>query len=270
MESLLQPTTTMTRLIAVIKWALGVTVLALAIALAYRALRAAQQTDATVFPSIAAIGHKLSQQRTLFWREARSTTEASIEGLVLGSALAVTSALFARLVQNADYVLTPFAILLKATPIAALSPFLIVILKGNAYLVPVASSVLVSFFPVYVVCRTGLRSHLEGLAEYADSLQLSPWRRLVRLEVPSTLSFAMVALQTAAPMAVVGTTVGEMMVGKEGMGELILRQLNRASFDTLYGAIVVTGAIGVFFFCLGSLAARFLSGPGGSRSFGEG
>jgi NitT/TauT family transport system permease protein len=132
-------------------------------------------------------------------------------------------------------------------------------------LIPFASSFLVSFFPVYVTCRRGMRTLFLDLSEYCDTLRLRRWQRIAALDLFGAAALGGIAMQTAAPLAVVGAVVGEMLVANRGLGFVIVRFQNGSAFAELYCAILATGIVGILFFLLGTAVAGFVA-----RSMGLG
>ena len=234
------------------QWLLGVTVLG-AMALGFYWFLSARNGDiGSAFPPIQVLADVFWLRLGDLASAARFSAEVSALGLLVGTCVGCGGALVVRLASPVDFVVTPLAVVAKATPIVALSPFLAILLRVNSYLIPFASSVLVSFFPVYVLCRRGLRVKMRPLAEYLDSLGIGSMRRLLLLDGFGAMALGGAAMQSAAPLAVVGTLVGEMLVASQGLGFLVVRYQNASNFAALYCAIAVTGIVGVAFFAFGT------------------
>jgi NitT/TauT family transport system permease protein len=168
---------------------------------------------------------------------------AALAGVTLGSVLAAS-----RFLQRGVY---PLASLLQMVPLVALAPIL-VIWFGYGGRAIVASSALVSLFPVLANTLDGLRSVDPGLREMFDVYRASRWARFWKLGLPSATPGIVTGLRVAAGLAVIGAVVGEFVSGFGGerapLGIVILAALREARTDLVFAAVGLSAAVGFLLF----------------------
>lgn len=182
--------------------------------------------------------------------------------LVLGSFLSLVFAGFGA-VRRALY---PWAVVLQTVPIVAIAP-LIVIWAGTGLRSVIIVATIVSLFPIVTAGTNGLlrirREELELFAVHGAS------RRdvLVRLRLPHALPDLLVGARVAAGLAVVGTVVGELMVGygagTASLGTIVLTASSQLDTALLFAAIVLATVLGlVIVSAVGAVANRVLAARG--------
>jgi putative hydroxymethylpyrimidine transport system permease protein len=164
-------------------------------------------------------------------------------GTTLGFALAVAS-WFSPLLGG--MVSTP-AILLRATPIAALTPVIARVLGYNDNSV-IAMAVLISFFPTYVFVASGLRAVSSGSDDVFTVLHAGRLTRLRRLALPAAVPSLLLALRVSGPIAVLGALVAEWLIGVDGLGALL--SISRFTYQvaTVWAGAILGTLLGVVIF----------------------
>lgn len=173
-----------------------------------------------------------------------ATAVSSLLGLFLsvlvGSALALLFSLSLRLKNFA----LPLCIFFQTVPIIAIAP-LMVIWFGFGRPTVVASSAVVSFFPILANTLLGLTSTSPGLNEVFSLLGASRWQRLLKLEIPYAVPQFLGGLRIAVGLAVVGALVGE-FVGGGGLGGLIDSARTQQKMEIVFTAIFLSSGWGLF------------------------
>mgnify|MGYP003346238808 CR=1 FL=1 len=105
---------------------------------------------------------------------------------------------------------------------------------------------LITFFPMLVNAVTGLRSVEPAALDFMRALHASRTQVFWHLRLPSSLPYLFAAFRISVPLSLIGAVVAEFLSGASGMGQLIL--VANGDFDTpsLFGAVVVLAALGVF------------------------
>ena len=99
--------------------------------------------------------------------------------------------------------LFPYAIMLQVTPIVAIAP-LVVILVKSTQLALVICATIVALFPIISNTTIGLRSVDPGLRDLFALEKASPLQTLVRLRIPSALPFLFAGLRISSGLALIG------------------------------------------------------------------
>jgi ABC-type nitrate/sulfonate/bicarbonate transport system permease component len=182
---------------------------------------------------------------------------ASIFGVALGLVLARV-----RLLRVA---LESYIMILYATPMVALIPF-ILSLMGFGF-VPKAVVVFVfAIFPILYNTIEGARSIKPELIEVAKSFRSSEWAMWRDVLIPYTLPYAMTGLRQGVGRGLVGMVAAEFFLSASGVGALIMQSGQDFDIPGLYGAIIVITVLGVVLISLGrALENRFAAWRGLDR-----
>jgi NitT/TauT family transport system permease protein len=138
-----------------------------------------------------------------------------VTGMLLGAAAAV-AVWFSPLLAG---LMTPMALIMRSVPVVAMIP---VIARVVGFGDPTVFSVtiLVSFFPAFVMTGSGLRSAPAASGDVFTVLNASRLTRLRRLLLPYAVPGLLVALRLTAGTAVLGAMLAEYLIGTRGLGRL--------------------------------------------------
>ena len=140
--------------------------------------------------------------------------------------------------------LEPYIMVLYATPMVALIPFILSIM-GFGFGPKVLVVVLFAVFPILYNTVEGARSIKPELIEVARSFRSSEralWREVM---VPYTLPFIMTGARQAIGRGLVGMVAAEFFLSSTGLGQLIMTASQ--TFDTagVFANILIIGLLGV-------------------------
>jgi NitT/TauT family transport system permease protein len=189
-----------------------------------------------------------------------SSTQVAALGLgiaiVIGLALA-TAMSQAKWVENSFY---PFLVGLQAMPILAFVP-LIGAVFGFDFWSRVLVCIIISIFPIVANTLFGLISVDRGYHELMSLNGASRWTRLFKLQYPAAMPSIFTGLQISAGLSVVGAVVGDFFFrqGEPGIGRLINTYQNSNETEQLYGAVIMSAALGIIvFWFFGFLGRRIV------------
>lgn len=151
--------------------------------------------------------------------------------------------------------LYPYAIALKAVPLIAIAPLLIMWF-GNGMLGKVIMAAIISFFPVLVNATIGLKSIDRQALDLMHSLSASQSQILLKLRFPSALPYIFSGLKISSTLSVIGAIVAELSGATEGIGYVIMIASYRFETVTLFSAIIAASIGGIIFFGVLSLIER--------------
>lgn len=177
------------------------------------------------------------------------TSFESILGFIIGSVLAFFLATLFIYSNDSKKALYPYAIALKATPLFALAPIL-VIWFGNGLWSKIIMSAMVAFFPVLVSSVKGLSAIKKESIELFRSYNASKIQLFTKLRFPSSLPYIFPALKIASTLAVVGATIAEFTGASRGIGYLIVNSSYYLDTSIMFAGIIMISLVGILFFYL--------------------
>jgi len=171
----------------------------------------------------------------------------SVFGFLIGSSIGVLTAILFVYSAKSKQALYPYAIALKATPLYALAPLLIVWF-GSGLLAKIIMSALVAFFPVLVSAVKGFTSIEQESFDLLRSFSASKWQIFVKLRFPNSLPHLFPALKISTTLAVVGATIAEFTGASMGIGHLIVNASYYLDTSLMFAGIVMISLAGILFF----------------------
>ena len=151
-----------------------------------------------------------------------------LSGLVLGIALGVTMAFLCHKFDILNTVLSPIISIMKATPVACI--IVLLWIRLNYTEIAVFVVVLMVLPIVWQNVYDGFKSIDSNLSEVANVFELTKFRRLTVLVIPSVLSYLLPAIVTSVGLAWKAEVAAEIMTNSN-MGRLIY-DFKTVSFDT--------------------------------------
>lgn len=206
-----------------------------------------------ILPGPTAIVHAMSQHG---WTLLLQTSVTMYEA-VAGFLIAVVAGLLLAVVfvhsNPARRAVYPYAVALKATPLVAVAP-LIVLWFGTGVSSKVIMASLIAFFPVLVNALKGLTAVEPEVDELARSLAAPWWRVLVHVRLPGCLPYLFQAMRIASTLSVVGALIAEFTGTSRGIGYVITQSTYYLDTPLTFAAVTcITAAAVAFFYAIGLL-----------------
>jgi len=158
----------------------------------------------------------------------------------------------------------PYAIMFHSVPVIAFAP-LVIIWVGVGHVSILLIAVIVGFFPVVANTVVGLQSASSSSVDLFMVYGASTRQMLWKLRLPSALPFIMAGLRISSSLAVIGTIIGEYVAGTSagsgGLGYIIISAARNLQIGYVFAAAIVSALLGIAFFGIVVLAARFILGP---------
>ena len=191
-----------------------------------------------------------------------NTLAVALTALVLASLIGCVSALIVALNPLLERSVQPIVTTLQVTPVIAIAP-LVVIWAGLEHpeRAVTALATIVSFFPIYSGAVTGLKAADPDLVRLFDVYGASPWRKLVRLRLPSAVPFLLQGHKVAAGLALVGAVVAEWVAGTgatQGLAWRILEEEHRLETAKMFAAVFLMAVMGAVLYAILQAAERVI------------
>jgi NitT/TauT family transport system permease protein len=179
------------------------------------------------------------------------TTIAALIGLALAIVLGMALATLMSQAKWLERSLWPYLVALQAIPILAVVP-IIALLVGYELNARVLVCIIISFFPIVSNTLFGLLSADVGQHDLFTLRGASRWTRLRKLQLPAAMPAVFTGFRIAAGLSVIGAVVGELFFrrGDKGIGILMEQYRQRNQYDEMYGALVLSVALGIVVFTL--------------------
>jgi NitT/TauT family transport system permease protein len=210
-----------------------------------------------LLPPLSDILRTLWDDRDTFVSAGWFTFKEALGGFVIGSSLAILTALLLARFRPLGRALMPYAIAANAIPIIAFAP-----ITNNWFgiLNPLSKMVIAAvlcFFPVMVNTLRGLTSVRPSSIELMRSYAAGEWEIFRRVRIPNALPFIFAALKIATVLAMIGAIVGDYFGGsQDALGILIRRSAGIFAFEEAWAAIVVASILGIAFYAAVALIER--------------
>jgi len=155
----------------------------------------------------------------------RVTLQAFAAAVVLGTLVAF------MFVQSRaiEVSLFPYAVLLQVTPVVAIAPLIIILVK-NTQLALTICATLVALFPIISNTTLGLRSVDPGLASYFRMNRAGRLKTLIKLRIPGALPYFFGGLRISSGLALIGAVVAEFVAGTGGRSSGLAYEILDAGF----------------------------------------
>jgi len=160
--------------------------------------------------------------------------------LVIGVPLGIV---LARLVLL-RVALESYLLILYATPMVALIPFILSIL-GFGFWPKVVVVFLFAFFPILYNTLEGARSVKPELLEVAGAFRAGEWSIWCDILIPYTLPFVLTGIRQATGRALVGMIAAEFFLSTSGLGEVIMVASRTPDMASMLAAITLITVLGV-------------------------
>jgi NitT/TauT family transport system permease protein len=173
--------------------------------------------------------------------------------IALGLATAIGSAIAflfvqSRLIERSFF---PYAIMLQVTPIVAIAPLIILMVK-NTQAALVICATIIAVFPIISNTTIGLRSVDAGHQNLFAINRATRLQTLLHLRIPGALPFFFGGLRIAGGLALIGAVVAEFVAGTGGRSAGLAYEILQAGYQLdiprMYAALFLITVTGILLF----------------------
>src|SRR5947209_1388913 len=228
-------------------------VVALIMLVAWQALVVAYDVPAYLVPSPSLVFRTLVDDRALLIDSLSVTLGIALTALVVSI---VVGALIALLFVQSRWIemsFFPYAVLLQVTPIVAIAPLIIILVKNTQVALTVCATV-VALFPIISNTTLGLRSVDPGLVSLFRMNRAGRLQTLWRLRIPSALPYFFGGLRISSGLALIGSVVAEFVAGTGGRSAGLAYEILQSGFQLdiprMFAALFLITLAGVGLFTI--------------------
>ena len=204
-----------------------------------------------IFPMPSAVVAELWRDLPQLLRALVSTIEVTFAAFALAVGLGTLAAFLFVQSRAIERSLFPYAVMLQVTPIIAIAPLVVILVKNTQAALVICATV-VALFPIIANTTAGLRSVDPGLRDLFALEKASRLQTLLRLRIPSALPFFFAGLRISSGLALIGAVAAEFVAGTGGRNSGLASVILLASYDTdiprMFAALVLITLAGVALF----------------------
>jgi NitT/TauT family transport system permease protein len=147
----------------------------------------------------------------------------------------------------------PYAIILQVTPIVAIAPLIIILVKNTQGALVICATI-IAIFPIISNTTIGLRSIDAGHQDLFDINRASRLQNLVYLRIPSALPYFFAGLRISSGLALIGAVVAEFVAGTGGRGAGLAYEILQAGYQLdiprMFAALFLITLAGIVLFSI--------------------
>ena len=173
-----------------------------------------------------------------------ATIYATAMGFVIGSVGGALLGIWLGVSPTASRLLNPYLNALNALPKVALAP-LFVLWFGLGIESKIALAAILVLFLVFLNTFAGVREVDQDLIDGARLMRATRTQVILKVIIPSAMSWVFAGLKIAMPYALIGAVLGEMIAANRGLGYLV--QFSGSQFDSagVFAVLLVIALLAV-------------------------
>jgi len=217
-------------------------------------------TPGSVLASLASLLQNQIPRGVAGVRDIYSAMAATVELILIGfgiSLLGIPVGFIMGRWKAAEAIIDPWINALYAIPMIAIAPLIYVTIGGSleAMLVIVF---LMTFFTITINTFHGVRYVSNTYAEVGKSFGASESQFLRQIVLPASLPDIVAGMRLGLGRAVLGAIVAEVVLGYNGLGEMMISFLSISEISYMMAVITIIAVFGVFFLNAPRLVERRL------------
>lgn len=185
------------------------------------------------------------------------TLKNTLCGLTLSILFGSAVAFIFSLSELSKKAILPFAVFFQTVPIVAVAP-LLVIYFGFGTPTVIASSFIVSVFPIIASTLAGLESATSTQKDLFKIYHARRWQILLKLKIPNAYTHILSGLKIAIGLSIIGSIAGEFVAGG-GLGAMIDAARTQQRVDIVYAALLLLSFLGLLLMSALNLAHYFIN-----------
>lgn len=182
-----------------------------------------------------------------FWHHVSATLQATFAGFAIALVFGLVMGVILGRIAWLERALRPVIVASQVVPKVALVP-LFILWFGFGVTSKIVIAALLAFFPIMLNVILGVRSVDPGHKDVMRSLNAGRWATFRHLDYHSTLPYVLAGMEIGIVFAIIGAILGEYLGGDQGLGFLIVRELNGLDPQSLFAVVGVLTIIGFALF----------------------
>ncbi len=199
----------------------------------------------SAFPSFFSIAGRLSDlvRSAGFWEAVGVTTARTLSAFGIAAVLGTLLGLLAGRMQLMGATVNIPVEFFRNLPAIAAMPIFILFL-GIGTPMKIALCVFGALFPIFIAARMGIQNISEDIHIAARFYGWNGWRLVFIVLLPAALPEIAAASQTALAISLILAVMGEMLIGGDGIGSMLVDAERTFNHLDLYAIVLALGVIG--------------------------
>lgn len=210
-----------------------------------------------VVPTPFAVAHQMWDDRSFYVPHVETTLHEAGLGFLWGNTIAIAIGIVFVVAPTVEQGLIRLAIAVYCMPLLAIGPILQIVLSGDWP--KVVLSALSVFFTTLIATTLGLRSADRASLELVRVYGGGSWKALRLVRIRAALPALLAGLRIAAPAALLGAIIGELLGGTQGLGVAMVQSQSSFEVTRTWGIALVTAGLAGLGYAIVSLAGRLLT-----------
>ncbi|WP_425349718.1 ABC transporter permease [Pseudorhodoplanes sinuspersici] len=223
----------------------------------------AHQIPSYLFPAPSAIAESLVTDAPSLLRALWVTMRVSLIAFALATILGTLIAFAFVQSKVIERAFLPYAVVLQVTPIVAIAPLIIILVKDTQIALVICATI-IAIFPIIANTILGLRSVDHGLTNLFTLNKANRLQTLVRLRIPSALPYFFGGLRISSGLALIGAVVAEFVAGTGGRSAGLAYEILQAGFQLaiprMFAALFLITVAGIVLFVAMASLSRLALG----------
>jgi NitT/TauT family transport system permease protein len=175
--------------------------------------------------------------------------------IALGLSITIGAAIAFLFVQSPiiERSFFPYAVILQVTPIVAIAPLIIILVKDTQGALVICSTI-IAIFPIISNTTVGLRTIDAGHRDLFAINRASRLQDLIYLRIPSALPYFFAGLRISSGLALIGAVVAEFVAGTGGQNTGLAYQILQSGYQLdiprMFAALFLITLAGIALFLI--------------------
>lgn len=195
-------------------------------------------------------------QGSVIYDAIKVTLYETLAGFLLAAVVGVTLGVIFGKARRLERLFSPFLVATQVVPKVAIVP-LFLLWFGFGSTSKVIMAAIIAFFVMMQNTILGIRSIDPGHRDLMRVIQAPWWKRVISLDIPSSLPYVLTGVELGIVFAITGAVVGEYLGGDEGLGALAVTMLSGLRTDMLFAVVIVMTVLGFLLYAITAAIRRF-------------
>lgn len=178
-------------------------------------------------------------------------------GFVAGMVAAIVLAGLIVLSKGIEAAVMPIAMILRAVPLIAMAPVIILIFGRGFSSVAVISGIVV-LFPALVTIVFGLRAVSQQMRDLVHVYGGNDWDALRKVAFPFALPSLFAAIRISVPGAITGALIAEWLATGQGIGYGVVSAAGRSQNTKVWALVVVITVVSLVLYTVAQVVESFV------------
>ncbi|GAA3531514.1 hypothetical protein AFL01nite_17350 [Aeromicrobium flavum] len=202
-------------------------------------------------------GEDATENRSAVFEQLGVTLRDAAIGFTAGMLAAIVLAGAIVLSRGVESTVMPVAMILRAVPLIAMAPVIVLIFGRGISAVAVMSGIVV-LFPALVGIVFGLRSSSKQMHDVVHVYGGSDRDVLLKVSFPAALPSLFAAIRISVPGAITGALIAEWLATGRGIGYAVVSAAGQSKNNEVWALVIVVTVVSLLLYLLAQVLETFV------------